>query len=165
MPILLAALFVIHALLIKLHGLAPNAFASRTATTRKTVGDASHATFLEHLGTAGLYSLIGIGVLVFLAVAVPAQLGPAPVEGIEVTKPWWMFLPIFAVETWVGLRGLLWVSVGIFVALAQVPFVDRNPYLHPSRRRSVLIAYGLFILLLIALGIFATVAPGAAHLG
>ncbi len=165
LPILLAALFAVHALLIKLHGLAPNAFAGRTATTRKTAGESSHATFLEHLGAAGLYSLIGLGVLVFLAVAVPAQLGPAPVTGIEVTKPWWMFLPIFAVENWVGLGGLLWVSVGIFVALALVPFVDRNPYLHPARRKGALIVYGLLALLLVALGIFAKFAPGAAHLG
>jgi len=165
LPILLAALFFIHALLIKLHGLAPNAYANRSATTSKTAGDNSHATFLEHLGTAGLYSLIGIGVLVFLAVAVPAQLGPAPVAGIEITKPWWMFLSIFAVENWVGLSGLLWVSVAIFVALALVPFIDRSPYLHPTRRKAVLIIYGLFTLILIALGIYAKFAPGAAHLG
>ncbi len=165
LPVLLFVVFAVHALLIKLQGLAPNAFASRDATTHKTAGEPSKATFLGHLGAVGLYSLIGLGIMVFLAIAVPAQLGPAPVEGIEVTKPWWMFLPIFTVENWVGLGGLVWASAAIFIALAIVPFVDRSPYLHPARRKGVLIAYGLLALLLIGLGIYSKIAPGAAHLG
>ena len=165
LPVLLGALFVVHALLIKLHGLAPSAFSSRTATSRKTAGEPSHATFLGHLAAVGLYGLIGIGILVFLAVAVPAQLGPAPVAGIEVTKPWWMFLPIFAVENWVGLGGLLWASIAIFAAIAVVPFIDRGPYLHPSRRKLVLTIYGLFALFLVVIGLYAKFAPGAAHIG
>ncbi len=165
LPILLALTFAVHALLIKLHGLAPNALADRNATTRATAHEPSHATFLEHLGAAGLYSLIGLGLLVFLATVVPAQLGPAAVTGVEITKPWWMFLPIFAVENFVGLSGLLWASIAIFVALALVPLLDRSPYLHPSRRRAILIAYGALTLLVIALGIYAKLAPGAAHIG
>lgn len=165
LPILLAALFVIHALLIKYHGLAPDALSGRDATTRRTAGEPSRGTFLGHLGVAGLYSLIGLGLLVFLAVTVPAQLGPAPVEGIEITKPWWMFLPIFAIENAIGLGGLLWASLAIFVALAIVPLLDRSPHLHPSRRRAILIAYGLFALAIVGLGVYAKIAPSAAHLG
>ncbi len=165
LPILLAAAIALHALLIKLHGLAPNALASRDATTRPTAGEPSHATFLGHLGAAGLYSLIGLGLLVFLAVVVPAQLGPAPVAGVELTKPWWMFLPMFAVENFVGLSGLLWAAIAIFVALALVPLLDRSPHLHPSRRRAVLVGYALFALVVVALGIYAKFAPGAAHIG
>ncbi|MDF1521889.1 MAG: cytochrome b N-terminal domain-containing protein [Trueperaceae bacterium] len=165
LPILLAALFAIHALLVKQHGLAPNALAGRDATTRATAGEPSRGTFLGHLGVAGLYSLIGLGLLVFLAVTVPAQLGPAPVEGIELTKPWWMFLPVFAVENAIGLGGLLWASVAIFLALALVPLLDRSSYLHPARRRAILLIYLVFAIVIVGLGIYAKVAPGADHLG
>lgn len=165
LPVVLGTLFVIHALLVKLHGLAPSAFASLDAASRKTAGEPSRATFVEHLGAVGLYSLIALGVLVFLAVAVPAQLGPAPVEGIEITKPWWMFLPIFAIENWVGLEGLFWASVALFIALAVVPFIDRGPYLHPARRRWLLVVYGLLALLIVGLGLYAKFAPGATHIG
>jgi len=165
LPILLAALFAVHALLVKFHGLAPHAFARRDATTRATAGETSRGTFLGHIGVAGLYSLIGLGLLVFLAITIPAQLGPAPVAGVEITKPWWMFLPVFAIENAVGLSGLLWASIAIFVALALVPLLDRGPNLHPSRRRGVLIAYGALAVLIIALGIYAKVAPSASHIG
>jgi len=165
LPALFVLLFAVHAILIKLHGLAPSAFASQDATTRRTAGEPSKATFLEHLVVVGLYGLIGFGVLVFLAIAVPAQLGPAPVSGVEVTKPWWMFMPMFAVENWFGISGLFWASGAIFAALAIVPIVDRSPYLNPARRRGVIWAYGLLALLLIGLGIYAKVAPAAVHLG
>ncbi|RTI12013.1 cytochrome B6 [Thermus scotoductus] len=165
LPFLLVLLLIAHFLLIKLHGLAPNAFAHREATTRKTSGEPTRTTFLQHVGVVGAYALVGLGVLVFLSVALPAQLGPVPVEGVEVTKPWWPFLSLFALENWIGLRGLVWAGAAVFVALALVPLLDRTPYLHPSRRAAFLIAYALLALAMVALGLYAKFAPGAAHLG
>lgn len=165
LPAILSALLLVHFLLIKLHGLAPSALANRDATTRKTSGEPSHSTFLEHLGVVGLYALVGLGLLVFLSVTLPAQIGPAPVEGVELTKPWWMFLPLFAVENWLGLKGFFYTGIALFFVLALVPFFDRSPYLNPSRRRGFLIFFGLLTLALIVLGIYAKVAPGAMHLG
>ncbi|MDX2004180.1 MAG: cytochrome b N-terminal domain-containing protein [Meiothermus sp.] len=165
LPALLAVLLAVHLLLIKLHGLAPSAFASRGATTRRTAGEPTRANFLQHLGVVGAYGLVGLGGLVFLSAALPAQLGPVPVEGIEVTKPWWPFLPLFALENWIGLRGLVWAGAALFVALALVPLLDRSPYLHPSRRVAFLVIYGLLALALIGLGLYAKFAPGGVHLG
>jgi quinol-cytochrome oxidoreductase complex cytochrome b subunit len=164
LPVLLGVLLVLHLLLVKLHGLASNALASRAATTGKTAGQPSHATFLEHLGAVGGYALVGFGVLVFLSVALPAQLGPAPVEGIEVTKPWWPFLPLFALENWLGLGGLLYGGLAVFAFLALIPLLDRSPWLHPARRKGLLLLVGLLTLLLVALALYAKFAPGAVHL-
>lgn len=165
LPTLLLVLLALHFLLIKLHGLAPNAFAGRDATTRRTAAEPSRSTFLAHLAIVGHYSLIGLGTLVVLAAALPAQLGPAPVEGLELTKPWWMFLSLFAVENWLGIGGIFWASMAVFAALALVPLLDRIPQLHPSRRWLFLAAYGVLALSLVALGIYAKLAAGAAHLG
>lgn len=164
LPALLVLLLTAHFLLIKLYGLAPNAFAHREATTRKTSSEPTHATFLQHMGVVGAYALVGLGVLVFLSVTLPAQLGPAPVEGVEITRPWWPFLSLFALENWIGLRGLVWASAALFIALALVPLLDRSPYLHPSRRIAFLIVYALLALAMVALGFYAKFAPGTAHL-
>ncbi|MCL6526357.1 MAG: cytochrome b N-terminal domain-containing protein [Thermaceae bacterium] len=165
LPVALGVLLVLHFLLIKLHGLAPNALARTDATTRKTSGEPTRANFLQHLGVVGAYGLVGLGALVFLSLALPAQLGPMPVAGIEVTKPWWPFLPFFAIENWLGLSGFLWAGVLVFLSLVVVPLLDRSPYLHPSRRRAFLIFFGLLALALMGLGIYAKFAPGAMHLG
>jgi ubiquinol-cytochrome c reductase cytochrome b subunit len=164
LPVALFVLLALHILLIKLHGLAPNALASRAAVTGKTAGQPSHATFLEHLGAVGGYALVGLGGLIFLSLAVPAQLGPVPVEGIEVTKPWWPFLPLFALENWLGLGGLLYAGLVLFVVLALLPWLDRSPLLHPLRRKGILLLVALLTLLLVALGLYAKATPGALHL-
>ena len=165
LPALLVVLLAVHFLLIKLHGLAPSAFGSREATTRKTSGEPTRANFLQHMGAVGAYALVGLGALVFLSIALPAQLGPVPVDGIEVTKPWWPFLSLFALENWIGLRGLVWAGGALVAALVLVPLLDRSPYLHPSRRKAFLIFYGLLTVALIVLGFYAKFAPGAMHLG
>ncbi len=69
--------------------------------------------------------------LIVAALAAFFVIGPVPVEGIEVTKPPWIFLPLFAIENWVGVPGLLWVSVAGFVVLALVPLLDRSPHVRP----------------------------------
>lgn len=131
---------------------------------RQDSGQPSPATFLEHLGAVGGYALVGFGVLIFLSAAVPAQLGPVPVEGIEVTKPWWPFLPLFALENWLGRGGLLYAGIVIFALLALIPLLDRCPWFHPARRNGVLVLVGLLTLLLVALALYAKFAPGALHL-
>lgn len=54
--------------------------------------------FSEHLAHLGNHALVLAGAILILAVLLPPVIGPAPVEGIEVTKPPWVFLPLFALE-------------------------------------------------------------------
>ena len=61
------------------------------------------------------------------AVLFPRGVGPTPVEGIEVTKPPWMFWWLFTLENWIGLGGIVWGTAVLFGLLAAVPFIDRNP--------------------------------------
>ncbi len=111
------------------------------------------------------YALILTGLVVILAVLPPPVVGPAPVEGIEVTKPPWPFLPLFAVENWVGVPGLLWVSIAGFVALALVPLLDRSASTQPAQRRVVLILAAALLLIVAGLAVLAWLTQGTEHIG
>ncbi len=155
LPGLLLVLLGAHFWLVKKHGISP--LPGRPVT--------ESLPFTSHVKDLGRYGLVLLGTALALAILLPPVVGPAPVEGIEVTKPPWPFMPLFAFENWVGVPGLLWASVASFVTLALIPFVDRSRGLLPSKR-SVAVAVGVIVLLaLIGLGVLAWLTPGATHVG
>ena len=155
LPGLLLLLLLGHVWLVKRHGL----------SARPGQPTGPMLPFGAHLTHLGKYGLVLIGVVLALAVLLPPAVGPAPVEGIEVTKPPWPFLPLFAFENWAGITGLLWVPVAIFVLLLLVPLLDRARATDP-RVRMVPIAVWLIVLsVLVGLGILAWLTPAAEHVG
>lgn len=121
--------------------------------------------FTSHLAHLTKYAAVLAGVIFILAVLRPPAIGPAPVEGIEVTKPPWPFLPLFAVENWVGIPGLLWVSIASFAALALVPLLDRLPATGPGQRRTAIALGSILLLLLVGLALLAWFTQGVEHIG
>lgn len=158
LPALLTLLVVGHFFLVKRHGISPSPWAVAGAQP-------AEETFTRHLQRVGAYSLLLLGAMTVLAVLLPPSLGPAPVEGIEVTKPPWLFLPLYTLENLVGLTGLLYAPLALFLLLALVPFVDRRGPMHPGARRRVL-GVGIFVVLLaVASGIWAWRSTPIAHVG
>lgn len=155
LPGLLLLLLGAHFWLIKTHGISP----------RPGGSPAGVLPFASHLTHLGKYALVFVGVVLALAVLLPPTVGPAPVEGIEVTKPPWIFLPLFAFENWIGIPGLLWATVVFFTLLVCVPLLDRSPEVH-ARRRPAATAVAVVVMIgLAALGILAWVTTGAQHVG
>lgn len=118
-PGLILALFFLHALLVKRHKISPHPQIDHPEVEEP-------APFTEHLKRAGAFGLVLLGILSALAVLLPPVLGPTPVEGIETTRPMWMFWWFFPFEQWFGVA-----SVGVFIALVfgllyAVPFLDRS---------------------------------------
>lgn len=146
-----------HLLLVKRHGMAPSPF-------RRSVDPEPTEPFSRHLARLIGFALLLVGILTVLAVLAPPPHGPAPVEGIEVTKPPWPLLWLYPVENWVGVSGILWATLAIFVALLVVPFVDRGPVQHPRRRLAVVIPAAIVVVAVIALIVYAAVTPVATHL-
>jgi ubiquinol-cytochrome c reductase cytochrome b subunit len=146
LPALVFVLLIIHLALVKRHGVSPRPqIAVGEPDPDEVVPFTSH---IRHL--TGL-SLILLGVLTGLAAITANSVGAAPVEGIEVTKPLWPFFWLYQVENWIGLSGLFWAPVVVFVLLAAMPFIDRGPERRPSRRRWVigpaLILFGVWAVL------------------
>ncbi len=158
LPALFTLVVAGHLLLVKRHGMAPSPF--RTGPEPEPT-----RPFTKHLAELGSLALILIGILVILAVLASPPHGPAPIEGIEVTKPPWPMLWIYPVEDWVGVAGILWATLAIFLALFLVPFVDRTPERSPRKRLGMMIAAGVVVVTIITLIIYAAVQPVASHIG
>ena len=158
LPFLFTVVVAIHLLLVKRLKMAPSPF-------RKGPEPEPTRPFSKHLAELGALALVLIGVLTILAVLAPPPHGAAPIEGIEITKPPWPMLWVYPIEDWVGVAGILWATLAIFLALFLVPFVDRTPELSPRKRLPMMIAAGVVVVIVIGLIVYAAVQPVASHIG
>lgn len=105
-----------------------------------------------------------LGALGVLAVLYPG-VGPTPVEGIEVTRPLWMFWWLYTLENWVGIPGILWGTGVLFAILVAVPFVDRGPERYCRRRPLAMTLGALVLLVMFVLTLITAFTPVAEHIG
>lgn len=158
LPFLFTIVVAIHLMLVKRLKMAPSPF-------RKGPEPEPTRPFTKHLAELGALVLVLIGILTILAVLAPPPHGPAPIEGIEITKPPWPLLWVYPIEDWVGVAGILWATLTIFLMLFLVPFVDRTPERHPRKRVPMMIAAGVVVVTIIGLIVYAAVQPVASHIG
>lgn len=158
LPFLFTIVVAIHLMLVKRLKMAPSPF-------RKGPEPEPTRPFTKHLAELGALALVLIGILTILAVLAPPPHGPAPIEGIEITKPPWPLLWVYPIEDWVGVAGILWATLTIFLMLFLVPFVDRTPERHPRKRVPMMIAAGVVVVTIIGLIVYAAVQPVASHIG
>ncbi|HID54075.1 MAG TPA: cytochrome bc complex cytochrome b subunit [Anaerolineae bacterium] len=162
LPLLFALLITIHVYLIKQHGISPKA--TPNAETGSTAGTGA-SRFDIHLKRMAGYGLLTLGIVLVLSLLFPAPLGQPGVAGVELTKPWWMFLWLFPAEAALGSRALIIVPAILGGLLALVPILDRSPYLSPKRRKVLLGGAALILLIIIINGVVAWLQPVAQHLG
>ena len=164
LPVLLAVVLAVHMLLIKRHRVSPLPWGSAEEVAVRE-RDEHTGPFTSHLKHIGAWSLVMVGIALLLSGLAPAGLGPAGVEGIEITKPPWYFLWLYPFENWFGLWPL-WAAPAILVAvLLAVPFLDRSPERDPRRRR-IWIAIGALALIgWVVLTIYGAVTVPVEHVG
>ena len=160
-PGLLLALFALHAMLVKRHGISPqpDLEAAGIAPSEPT------EPFTHHLRRIAALGLVLLGLLGVFAVLFPRGVGPTAVEGIEVTKPPWMFWWLFTLENWIGLDGIVWGTAVLFGLLAAVPFIDRNPERRWRRRPVAMTSLVAVVLILVVLTALMAATTPAEHLG
>ncbi|MCK6582520.1 MAG: cytochrome b N-terminal domain-containing protein [Anaerolineales bacterium] len=162
LPLAFAALIGVHIYLINQHGISPNATVD--ATARKTKGE-GESRFDVHLRSMIGYGLILLSIVVLLALLLPAPIGQPGVPGVEVTKPWWMFVWLFPAEARMGTLALIVVPAILGTLLVLVPILDRSPFLSPLKRKGILILAGIILLIMIISGVVAALQPVTGHLG
>lgn len=164
LPALGTLLLIAHFLLVKRHGISPlPAVADAAVAGTGAAPEKGGSTFAAHLVRMTGFGLLILAVTALLSLVWGATLGERPNPAIEVTKPWWMFLPFYPFEDWFGLTALVW-APGILVAgLVLVPFVDRSPWRSPSRRKWIVAIFTVVAVALVLLVLYAVLTPPAAH--
>lgn len=160
LPALIFILIAVHFLLIRRHKVSAEPSVQVGAPEPDT--QVPFTTHIRHL-TGWILWLLAI--LVALAAFTESPLGAAPVEGVEVTKPLWLFWWVFQLENWFGLTGLFWAPLVVFLLLAALPFLDRSPERRPSRRKWVMTAALVFFGIIAGLTVSVAFSAPAAHLG
>lgn len=158
LPGLLLGLFAIHGALIKRHGISPS------PTVPDAPGEVKEP-FTHHLLRVGAFALVVVAAVGVLAVVRPPGVGATPVEGIEITKPLWMFWWLFTLENKIGLEGILYGAGVLYALLIAVPFVDRNPNRWWRKRPVAVALAGLVVLAITVLTIMEALTTPASHLG
>ena len=160
LPVLIFLLLVVHFLLVRRHKI--------SAQPSVPVGAAEpdvQVPFTTHLRHLTGWVLWLLGILVALAAFTQSPIGAAPVAGIEVTKPLWPFWWLYQLENWIGLQGLFWAPLVVFLLLAAVPFLDRSPERRPSRRRWVMLSALVLFGIIAGLTLAVAFTTPAVHLG
>lgn len=155
LPLFLFILLSGHLYLIRQHGFSP--YLDRPNATQLRY------TFAHHLKQAAAYGCIMLGLALALAVILPPGEGPAPVTGIEVTKPPWPFLAAYSLETWFGLAGLWGVAAG-FLWLLAIPLIDRSGHVGWRGRRRAIAVGTVAAGTVIGLSVYAWLSQPVAHL-
>lgn len=120
--------------------------------------------FSEHLPRLGGYALLLLGLASTLAAFFPPGIGHPSVAGVELTKPFWPFLWIYAVENYFGMWGMVIAPIVIFGFLFVIPLIDRPREGHP--RHGLVTAISLMMLALYVGGIlYGVFAPQQQHMG
>ncbi len=162
LPLMVAGVLAIHMLLIKRHRISPLPWGSPAEVAAREREEHTE-TFTSHLAHIGKWAMVLLGIAFLLAGLAPAALGPAGVEGIEITKPPWYFLWLYPWEGWIGLKALYIIPTILIVGLLAIPFVDRSAERDP-RRRKLWMALGLAVFLAwLALTIYGHVVAPAHH--
>jgi len=160
LPAVVFLLLLLHFALVRRHGVS----SKPTVAVGEVDGDET-VPFTDHARHLIGWSLILSAILVGLAALTATSVGAAPVAGIEVTKPLWIFYWMYQLENWIGIEGLIWAPVVLLLLLAALPFLDRSPQRRPSRRKWVM---GLALTVLGTLSVLTLMVAfsgPAAHLG
>ncbi len=160
LPVLAVLLLLAHVFYIQYFGISPLPW------KRNSKGTADgQQPFSSHLKKILRYGLVLLVIVAILSVAFPASIGPEPIQGVEVTKPPWPFLWLYAIENIWGIQWLLPASVIPFLIFVAIPFVDRGEERDPRRRRAIVVAFFTGLAILFALTLIAILTAPQAHVG
>ena len=168
LPFVVLGLVAIHLFLVKMLKISPKPTGNARAGDGYPADQKTESPFGMGRFDVHIRRMIGFGLILFAAVAVwsffyAAPLGLKAVPGEEVTKPPWMLLWLYPIENVLGVSGILYGGIAFFTLLALVPFIDRSPWLASSKRRGMLIAGVVVLLILVALVVYAQFTVPVTH--
>ncbi|OEF99225.1 hypothetical protein BHF71_09545 [Vulcanibacillus modesticaldus] len=158
LPLILLSLIPAHLLLVKLLGISPLPW-------KRSKEEEGESTFLVHFKHLIAYGFIAFGLMSIFALILPPTIGPAPVSGVEATKPPWIFMSIFSIENWFGLMGLIVASTLLVIGLLAIPFIDKKPSASLKQRKVIVSIGAILVVLAVVLTINAYITKPEQHIG
>lgn len=162
LPILSLFLLLVHLFLVKIHGISPlpSGVEVKAESPELVSGTVDFTSHIRHLIKFGLFTLLIISIL---ALIIEPPIGGEPVEGIEVTKPPWMFLWLYSLENiWVYF--LIIAPSILFMALFLLPFVDRSSSINFKERKLVIAIFIIILLIMVGLIINGMITSAGHHM-
>lgn len=153
LPILFGLLITGHLAFMKINGL----------SLLPEQGTTGQVMFSTHLRKMLGFSLVFVGLLSLLAVTYPVGVLPGPYDGVELTKPPWVFLWLYAFENFFGLWSLLIVPGLLVGGLLIIPVIDNRNDVPGWLHTTVIWGYLGALALLLALVGLAALTPGQSH--
>lgn len=163
-PLLLIFLIVGHFYLIHVFNISPLPRGPHSKLPEVPKAELT-GTFTEHLIGIIRFSLIFYGLVAILAAVVPAPLREAATSEATGVKPPWIYLWQYGVENYLGMAGILYSTVILFLLFLLVPLLDRGPSRDPKDRKGVLALGAVTALVLLSLTVYAWIAPAQVHHG
>jgi len=117
-PLLLIGLFGLHALYVKIFGIAPKPYQSEKDYQASL---SAGATFSTHLKRLIIYGVLLVLILAVFSYFFRPALLASPKAGIEITKPPWLFWIFYPLESAIGISGILLGSMILFLGLILIP--------------------------------------------
>ncbi len=158
LPLFIFLLIFVHALLIRL---------LKISEPLNAEDDTETSTFFAHMKKVALYWAILFVVLLGISLVFPREAQPAPIRGVELTTPPWIYLPMFPVENIFGIISVLFVLWIPIVLLAIIPLIDRDSNRNLFQNRKQLLVASLvvlFVLSILVLDLAAVLMPASEHL-
>ena len=153
LPILFLLLLLFHLFLIKIHGISPLPWG----------GEEKMVDFTSHIKQLIKYGLFTLLIISIIAIVIEPPLGGEPVEGVEVTKPPWMFLWLYSLEN-IWVYSLIVAPSIIFTALILLPFVDRSSSIKLHERKIAIVIFIIMLLTMVGLIINGMITSAGHHM-
>lgn len=157
LPILALAAVGAHVYLIRVLGIS-------TPTNPQAAGE-RQVPFSTHVWRMLLYGGIAFAFIVVLAFALPPTLSTVGNPAVEVSKPDWYLLWVYAVENYIGLQGVPYILTPALILMTLVPALDRSDETNPRKRRLMMALLIAGVILFVALTATAALLPPQSHLG
>jgi len=147
LPLVLIPILGLHLFYMKLHKVSPKPDKPEGG---RTIQFSQHLAYVTRAG-AGIFTVICL-----LALTIAPPLGEKAIVGLEVTKPPWQFVWLYALENiWVPF--LVVAPLVLTLTLLVIPFVDRSEETHWKKRPVATLFMAIMVIGIIGLIIWGTV--------
>ncbi len=159
LPIIALTIIGVHIYLIRVLGIStPKNGASKPESERKV-------PFSSHIKWMLVYGSIAFLFVAIVGIFVAAPLSSVGNTQIEVSKPDWYLLWVYAVENYVGLQAVPFILTPALVLMTIVPALDRSATTDPRKRKVMMILLVAGVVFFVGLMLDAALLPPKSHLG